>query len=51
MFEDLVKAYEAAQRVPQGKMDYNTQWLPFANLVNAAMVIVDAYEAGELNGN
>lgn len=41
----LRKAQDAAGSIPHGTMDHETQWLPFANLYNAADALLDALEA------
>lgn len=45
LLKNLVVAYDAAGNIPHGRMDHETQWLPFANLYNAAMCLVDEFEA------
>ena len=48
MTEDLVadlrKAHDEAGSMPQGTMDHETQWRPFAALYNAAGAMLDVLE-------
>lgn len=45
LLKNLVVAYGAAGNIPQGAMDHETQWAPFANLYNAVGALVDEFGA------
>lgn len=45
LIAELRKAQDAAGFIPHGTMDHETQWLPFANLYNAAEALLEDLEA------